>query len=327
VNTVAVPILEVGGSHVTAAWIDVDRWQVIHSVRHPLNPAAESPELITAIAGAAAELAAPAGAHWGIAMPGPFDYPTGIGRYAGVGKFEHLRDVDVRAELTHALNHPPATITFVNDASAFLIGEWLTGAARKTRRSIALTLGTGVGSAFLADGVIVDAGPEVPPEGEFHLLYHRGLPLEDWVSQRAIRHQYAELKPGELTPDVATPDVATPDVAEITSRARNGDLIAHQVLYHAFHTLGEVLGPWATTFHAEVIAVGGAISRAFDLIEQPLRLGMNTAGASRIPVLQATDPEASALIGAAYPVSVGGSFDRTSSTSTGPSPAPRPARP
>ena len=41
---------------------------------------------------------------------------------------------------------------FVNDAEAFGLGEWRAGAARGRRRAVAITLGTGVGSVFVADG-------------------------------------------------------------------------------------------------------------------------------------------------------------------------------
>ena len=51
-----------------------------------------------------------------------------------------------------------------------MVGDWLTGAARGVRRHAGLTVGTGIGSAFLAEGRAVVEGPTVPPAGEVHRL-------------------------------------------------------------------------------------------------------------------------------------------------------------
>ncbi len=78
-------------------------------------------------------------------MPGPFDYPTGVGRFAGVGKFESLAGVDVGAGLRERLTGRAERLCFLNDADAFAIGEYRAGAARGHQRVVCLTLGTGWG--------------------------------------------------------------------------------------------------------------------------------------------------------------------------------------
>ena len=109
------------------------------------------------------------------------------------GKFEALYGVDVRGgavgRVARAL---PAPIIFLNDADAFLWGEWLFGAAAGHDRCVAITLGTGIGSAFIADGELRHDGPGVPPEGRVDLLRIAGLALEDVVSARAIEKAYRE---------------------------------------------------------------------------------------------------------------------------------------
>lgn len=285
----AIPVLEVGGTHVTAAWIDPTSWQAFGVARRELDGHADSATLIREFAAAGATLQADAGLDWGVAMPGPFDYLAGVARFTGVGKFDSLHSVDVRSALMQKLGGRPASISFINDASAFLVGEWLAGQAIGASRSAAITLGTGIGSAFLADGVVVDGGPDVPPEGEAHLLSHRGLPLEDWVSRRALRRRFAE----------ATGRDDGLDVREIAELARSGDPAAAQVFDAAFELLGEALGPWLNRFGAEVIVLGGSISRSWDLIEKPLHRGLSVAG--DIPVRLTEDAERSALVGSAYP--------------------------
>jgi predicted NBD/HSP70 family sugar kinase len=291
-----IPVLEVGGTHVTAGWVHPDGWQVSDLSRTDLPAAGTAGQLIDALAAAGAGLAAGPGAAWGIAMPGPFDYATGVAHYAGVGKFESLAGVDVRSALLRALPHRPGSVWFSNDASAFGVGEWLIGAARGAGRCVAVTLGTGVGSAFLDKGNAIDAGPSVPPQAELHLLSHAGRPLEDWVSGRAIRAAY--LRGG----GAGTGDVATGGVKEIAERARAGDRAAAAAFDGAFEVLGEVLGPWLQRFGAELLVVGGSISRSWDLIDQPLRAGLTHSSNWRPAIEVAAEPELSPLVGAAYPV-------------------------
>src|SRR6185437_3368241 len=123
----------------------------------------------------------------------------------------------------------------------------------------ALTLGTGIGSAFCDDGRVVDSGPTVPPQAEVHLLRHAGRPLEDWVSRRALRGEYARQRPGEQL-----------DVRELAELARSGDELALTIFGRAFEILGQVVGPWLDRFVADQLVIGGSISGAWDLIEAPL---------------------------------------------------------
>jgi glucokinase len=250
--------------------------------------------LIASFLAPAARLDVQAGADWGVAMPGPFDYEKGIGRFVGVGKFDSLNGVDVRSALADAMSARPGSISFINDASAYLVGEWLAGAARGIDTCAILTLGTGVGSAFLHNGKVVDSGPDVPPDAEVHLLEHNGRPLEDWVSRRAIRRAYAQAagRADEL------------DVKEITDLARSGNPAAAQVIEDAFRLLGEIVGPWLRRFGSQLLVIGGSISKSWDLIEEPLTAGL--AGAVDL-VRPAEDVANAPLVGAAYPAVIRGS--------------------
>jgi glucokinase len=230
-----VPALEVGGTHVSAALIDVSSWQIVPATltRRSLDSHASAAELLGAFVAAAAALPAlpaSAAAHWGVAMPGPFDYRRGIALFEDVGKFDSLRGVDVRAALCEGIDPRPRSVSFLNDADAFLLGEWLHGAGTGYRRCAAITLGTGVGSSFLADGEIVNTGPDVPPDGRAHHLRIDGRPLEDVVSRRAIRSSYR----------AATGDT-TADVREIAERARGGEGTARKVINAAMRALGAAL--------------------------------------------------------------------------------------
>ena len=114
----------------------------------------------------------------GIAMPGPFDYAAGIGYFAGNAKFTALYGVDVGQALCAALRHP-RPVRFLNDATAFAVG-----AAPAQGNVVGVTLGTGLGSAFLRDGIPAIDGDDVPPHGSlWHLPFREGI-ADDHVSAR-----------------------------------------------------------------------------------------------------------------------------------------------
>ena len=176
-----------------------------------------------------------------MAVPGPFDYARGIGLFRDVGKFDSLYGVDVRRGLLTRIRPRPSAVRFLNDADAFGVGEYAAGAARGHDRAVCITLGTGVGSAFLDRGRPVNSGPTVPPDGSIHLVVHDGRPLEETVSRRAIRTAYAAAAAG------ASGDLA-PDVHAIAERSRQGDDLAQRVLADAFGGLGAALAPLIQRF-------------------------------------------------------------------------------
>ena len=276
-----VPVLDVGGTHVSAALVDPAGWHVSGTTRLHLDADGSAEELLDRFAAAAASLDVAPDAVWGVAMPDPFDYTRGIGEFEGVGKFRALHGVDVGAGLRERLGGAAA---FVNDADAFLLGEWAAGAATGGRRCAGITLGTGIGSGWLVDGFVADPGE--PPGGRLHRLKIDGRPLEDVVSRRAIRRAYAE----------AGGD-SDADVKEIAEAARSGSDLARQVLDAAMRALGEVVARCVSRFGADVLVVGGSMSASWDLFGPAFRSGAAAYGLP--PVRIAADSDRAPLIGAA----------------------------
>ncbi|MER7880602.1 ROK family protein [Streptomyces solisilvae] len=341
-----VPVLEVGGSHVTAAAVDLDRARIADGTRRrlPLAPGIGPEDFLATLAEAANGVLAvgalgactdggvrtdggahpvrgvrtdrgaypdqgaypargahpslgghPAvGAHaalgtWGIAVPGPFDYARGIARYHGVGKFASLDGLAVGDLLTPRLNPRPTRLRFLNDASAFALGVRLT-AHPGSRRLVAITLGTGVGSAFLDRGTIVEDDPRVPPEGRVDLLTVDGRPLEDTVSTRAMTAQYTDRTGRPVD-----------GLRELTARAAADDATARDIITSALHALGGALAPWLTAFEADTVVFGGSITAAWPLIGPPLTAGLShhTPSLARLTLSARADGEDQALLGAA----------------------------
>lgn len=289
-----VPVLEVGGSHVTAATVDLATATLAAGPhRAALDPQADAATLLDAFAATAAHLLPSAGELWGIAVPGPFDYETGVARYQGVGKFGALNGVDVGKELAARLGRQPSDLRFLNDASAFGLGSWHLGAGAGAARLVAITLGTGVGSAFVDGGTVVESGPLVPPQGRADLLEIDGRPLEDTVSTRAMVARYQALA------EAATP---LDGLHDLTRRASGGDGVAREVIDVAMTSLGTALAPWLVAFGADSLVFGGSITGAWSLIGPPLLAGLaaaapGTAASARVTVT--ADTERTALLGAA----------------------------
>jgi glucokinase len=289
----SVAVLEIGGTHVTAALVQSGTWDVRPGTLHrrPLRASASAEQIISDLLAAADDLDAGAGTRWGVATPGPFDYRRGVALFRGVGKFDALYGYDVGATLLRCIKATPRDVTFVDDAEAFLVGEWLTGAAKGAGRCVGVTVGTGIGSGFLTDGHLVDDGPHVPPGGRVHRLVVDGVPLEDLVSRRAIVRRYRQADDG------SGPDF---DVKEIAAAARAGDARARDIFETAFRTLGAVVAPWLQAFGAELLVVGGSISRSWDLIAGPLADGLATGDAGQITVRAGLHLDTSPVVGAAW---------------------------
>lgn len=285
-----VPALDVGGTHVTGCRVDTATWRAVpgSACTCPVDAAGSAEAILDTIAACAASLGPLGGGILGVAVPGPFDYDRGVGDYHGVGKFDALRGVDVGRELLARLPEPPATVCFVNDAAAFALGEWVSGAARGHDRTLTLTLGTGIGSGFLAAGRPVVDGPDVPPEGRVDLLRIDSAPLEDTVSRRALLAAYLR----RIAP---RPGPADLDVAGLSGRARNGDADAAEVFRTAFRALGVAIEPWVRRFGADLVVVGGSIAGSWDLVAAPLREPLGA-----VDVVRACHLDESACIGAAW---------------------------
>ncbi|MCP4871823.1 MAG: ROK family protein [Proteobacteria bacterium] len=105
----------------------------------------------------------------GIGVPGFHDHTAGILRNSP--NFPGWEDLPVAARLTERLGAP---VTVENDANCALLGEALAGAARGCADVILLTLGTGVGSAFLVNGTLLRGARGAGAEAGHVALYPGG---------------------------------------------------------------------------------------------------------------------------------------------------------
>ena len=189
----------------------------------------------------------------GFAMPGPFDYTKGIALFEKVEKYLNLYGVHVANDIRSRLELPEILpVRFINDASAFAIAEAWIGVGKGIPRIIALTLGTGFGSAFIADGIPVLEGETVPEMGcVWHLPFGEGI-ADDYFSTRWFERSYLKM--------TGRPINGVKEIAELF----NTDEVARQLLITYGNNMGEFLAPWIKKFNAGHLVIGGNITGAFD---------------------------------------------------------------
>ena len=243
---------DVGGSHISAAVFERQS-RSIHGVVSAGYPSQQTLETFLNVLHSLGSMASqdqPAIAGVSMAMPGPFDYESGVSWMEH--KLRFLYGFDLRGALARRLGVPTACIHFLNDAAAFLVGEIAAGAARSVPRVVGITLGTGVGSAFAVDGHLVEEGPGVPSGGEiWNLPYKNGI-VEDRISTRAIQ-QIDRQRSGQAREVSAIAAAAALDPASAETFTEFG------------RNLGTALRTVLAIFSPLVIVLGGGISRSANL--------------------------------------------------------------
>lgn len=252
--------VDIGGSHISSVLVDRETSQMVPEslAEQKVDNQASADEILSGWAVALRKTMSCAAvdelAGIGFAMPGPFDYQTGVALLKNVAKYDSLYGINVGNELKKRLNLPvEMPFRYLNDALAFAVGECWTGKAAGHKNVMAITLGTGFGSAFLTNGVPVIEGDRVPKMGYvYHIPYKNGI-ADDYFSTRWFIEEYF-LRSG----------ISVSGVKEIAERV-NADMDAGQLFENFGTDLGNFLAPLLRNFEAECLLIGGNISGAYPL--------------------------------------------------------------
>lgn len=286
---------DIGGSHISCGIVDVASGSIGDNslVSIKVDNAARSESIIKAWTKAIERCKKqfPEGGEFlgiGIAIPGPFDYENGIGLYDYSNqKFEHLKDVNLRNELSESLKLESEKIKFINDATAFALGSFWYGSAKGYKKTVTITLGTGFGSSFIEEGIAIEEGPTVPDSGYlWHLPYKKGI-TDDYFSTRWFVEKYAALY-----------NVKVDGVREIAEMASEGDMNALEIFNLFGENLADCLAPHLNSFEAEVVVLGGNITEAYTYFKASFLNGLknrNVKSDIKVSILK----ESAAMLGAA----------------------------
>jgi glucokinase len=286
--------VDIGGSHITAVAVDMKRHVIIDQSRaeSPVNNKAEADLILGVWADALKKVLKGIQTFnlrgIGFAMPGPFDYVNGICLIRGVPKYEKLYGVNVGKAISSRLGLPcDCKIRFMNDATSFAVGEAWAGKASGYAKVMAITLGTGFGSAFVDNRIPVVDGETVPRLGcVYHLPFGNGI-ADDSFSTRWFTSRYTEVTGRK-----------TDGVREIADEAKKGPEI--KALFDEFgRNLGSFLSPWLLRFGAEILVIGGNISHAYDLFGPAFENEMRHQRCNTSVAISELKEDA-ALLGSAY---------------------------
>lgn len=285
---------DIGGSHITCAAIDLVSGKILKETltEKPVDNQAPAKIIIdtwsNALSSVLSKIPGEKVKGIGFAMPGPFDYVKGISFIRGVAKYENLYEVNVKEAISEKLGVDESfLIRFMNDASAFAVGEAWAGGASEFDRSLSITLGTGFGSAFISKRIPIVDGPEVPKLGcIYHIPYRDGI-ADDYFSTRGLLNRYKALTGKELS-----------GVKELATLAST-DKLVNGLFIDFGDKAGEFLAPWLKKFKAEILVIGGNISHAYNLFGEVFEARLKTENCS-CKVALSILKEHAALLGSAY---------------------------
>lgn len=234
-------------------------------------------------------------AGMGVGMPGPFDYDRGVSLIKNLGKYDALYGLNLGDAWRERLALPPEfPIRFLNDAVAFALGEVYYGVARNVSRVMAITLGTGCGSAFVVDGEPVREGEGTPPGGSIYGLPFRDGIVDDWLSRRGILRLWRSFHPTEQ--GASGEDAGLADVVDLARLALAGDEDARRLFAAFGEVMAEALAPAVASFRPDCLVIGGQIAKSFPLFGPRLVACLNIP---EVFITPAADIDGAAIKGAA----------------------------
>jgi len=275
--------VDIGGSHITAALIDLGKNTILLDslVRQNVNSRQSAEEIIKVWSDTIKKVASfykVSNLRLGIAMPGPVDYKNGICQIKNQDKYDALYGLNLKVLLAEKLGIAPSNIKMINDAGAFLQGEVFAGAGIGYHHVIGITLGTGLGTSRYHGTEATDAALWCMP--------FLNSMAEDYLSTRWIVKRYLELTGMTLNDAKSLADLV------------DNDENAKKVFEEFGHNLGLFLLEFILMDKPEVIILGGNIAKAKNLfLPQIQKILANDRNDIRINL--AYLGEEAALIGAA----------------------------
>jgi len=263
--------VDIGGSHITSSIVDLDLLKLVEGSTFSVkvDNKASKDNILKCWSMAVNQSIQCLDVHdeikIGFAIPGPFNYKKGLGMFQGNNeKYESLYGLSIPDELSKYLHADNIDFRFLNDATAFGVGVASMGRAKDYSKVVAITLGTGFGSAFLKDGVPQVTGDNVPKGGFMWDKPYRGGLGDDYFSTRWCINRYKEIT-GEQTSGVK-------EIAEA-----NND--SSKIVFVEFGTnMAEFMLPFLTKYQPDLIILGGNVSKASELFLPALKNKVKDAG-------------------------------------------------
>ena len=276
--------VDLGGTNIAIGIVDENK-KIILKGSTPTNPARDGELIIKDMAALAEKLIKDAKitlsdiAYVGIASPGIANCDTGMIEYANNLPF---RDFPIAEYFKKYL--PVKAVYVANDANAAALGEHMAGAAKGSKTSVMITLGTGVGGGIVLDGKVY-AGFNHAAGELGHIVIRQGGRLcscgrrgcwEAYSSATALsamtKEKVLECK-AQLIPSLMIDEYeANGRVSARTAFAamKQGDAPGAEVVDKYITYLACGIANVINIFQPEILCIGGGVCNERDYLLKPL---------------------------------------------------------
>lgn len=294
--------VDIGGTKIAVGMID-DRGKVLARLECPTNAGSGYGHALEDICRMLKETARSSSVQIsgiGIGSTGPV-FPI-TGEFGDVNFFPNWKGENPVRDLAEIFQ---VNVAMENDADAAALGEAGWGAGRNKKRLLYVTVGTGIGTGFVADGSLYrgvdDSHPEIghhviDPSGPLCLCGFRGC----WESLAAGPAMVAWIENQAPKDYPHRHDLTAKRICQL---ARAGDEWSRRAVGRETHYLGLGLANLVTIFAPDAIVLGGSVMNSADLfidgIRKMIRESCRFVPFNRTELTLASLGEDANLIGAA----------------------------
>lgn len=273
--------IDLGGTNIAAGIVD-DQWNLIVKGSVPTGAHRTGDAIIADMADLCLSLIDKAGftvgqiEGIGIASPGSIDPKTRTIVYTNNLPFRDFAIGEKLSKLTGIQK-----IFIENDANAAAYGEALAGAAKGSRYSVMITLGTGVGGGIILDNKVYTgfnyAGAElghtvIQKDGALCSCGRKGC-FEAYCSATALirmTKEKMEQEPKSLMWQIADGDLSHVNGKTAFAAMKQGDEAGAQVVDTYISYLACGLANVINIFQPNILCIGGGICNEGDYLLKPL---------------------------------------------------------
>lgn len=274
--------IDLGGTNIAAGLVSGEG-RLLSRLTRPTLSGRKAEEIASDMAELAHQAAVCGDVFWeavesvGIGVPGTANKDTGVVEYANNLGFY---DEPLVAMMEKYI--PDKRILFDNDASAAAWGEYLAGCGKGCRSMVAVTLGTGIGGGIILDGKLYEGVNYAAGEFGHFVIDRNGIPcncgrrgcFEAYASATALIEQtktaMASNRKSKLW-ELCGGTLENVEGKTVFDGIRLGDETARAVLDQYIEYLGIGLTNLVNIFQPEVLCIGGGLSKAGDLLIEPLQ--------------------------------------------------------
>lgn len=202
----------------------------------------------------------------GITVPGLVDRETK--RVTFSSQFPEHENVDFLGELEKVIK---LKIYVENDANAAAYGEYLFGAGRGSENLFYVTLGKGIGGAFILNGKLWRGASGFAGEFGYIAVNSDGMRLEEVASSANIIRRTKMRFHQDPTSSLNEIGEESITIADVVREANNGDDFARLMLERTGTYVGMAIADVINLLNIEKIVVGGEIMQAGNLVLEGIK--------------------------------------------------------